>query len=98
MDERSTMKDGYIMEKEEIRRLFPEVEKALQLLAGVVDAALPPGYGFTLTAQPYGHDGFLTYVTNCGDRGDMIKLVDELSEVLKKRTDSPPGHLGGNKN
>lgn len=78
---------------EEIRRRFPEAERAAQSTAQVIGAGLPVGYGFALLVFSYGDGGYLTHVSSC-EREDLVKLLRECADVLSRSLDYPPGIVG----
>lgn len=81
------------MNREEIRRLFPAAEKAAQAVAGVINTALPPGYGFALLAFSFGEGGYLTHVSNA-NRADLVRVLREAADKIERNVDQPPGIVG----
>lgn len=82
-----------LLGREEIRRRFPEAERAAAGIASLIGDKLPPGYGFALLVFSFGEGGYLTHVSNC-NRADLVKTLRECADTLEARKDSPPGVVG----
>lgn len=82
-----------MLDREEIRRLFPEAERSAQRIAQLIGHGLPEGYGFALLVFSFGEKGYLTWVSNA-ERADMIATLREAITMLDGKKDSPPGVVG----
>jgi len=69
----------------------PEVARAMNAIAGVIDDALPPGWGFTLLVFKFGEgDGHrMNYISSAG-RGDMLAAMKELIANFEGRVANAP--------
>ena len=78
------------LEREDIRRLCPEVERSAQEIAQRIGERIPPGFGFALLLFSFGPGGFLTHVSNA-NRSDLVATLRETADVLEAGRDAPPG-------
>jgi hypothetical protein len=88
-----SVSDGILLGPKEIRRLWPEVERSAQEVAGSIGQAIPAGFGFALLIFSFGERGYLTHVSNC-NREDLVKCLRETADVLEAKRDAPPGVVG----
>ena len=84
---------GRLLNREDLRREFPHVERSAQEVAQRIGLAFPPGWGFALLAFSFGEGGYLTYVSNA-ERSDIVKALRECAAKLERNADSPAGVLG----